>query len=435
MKMLKNKKGFLLPMAAIFIVIMVIIGMGILYLGTLERLGAKKRLNREKAFYLAEAGAYRAYAHLRADRNWQPETEPLSLGDGTFLVEREDTEDRKINIVSTGTVKGIDEKVQLTLSSGAGNSWAQGLFGSIRIRMSNSALIAGYDSSTDPRGNVQLSNAEAGSKLLIELSNNCTIYGNASVTEAGSINLYNNSKITGQQNTDTVFDPPLDNLPDVVIPSDLAALPYPVKGDPRIKLISGQDSDWTLSGGTLNVSNNVELEISGGDYRFSNIYSSNNTIIRFTGNTRIYVENQINISNNSKWDIQGSMTIYLGTNSNFLVSNNAKIGKTQGSDIFPVLPQNLRIYSASTRSDAVSFSNNSKVAGLLYVPRGRIDMNNNGGFLGGIIANIIDLSNNAKVLYDINLNNIEIPDDPGGSGTGRVRIIRWTKPEWVNRLQ
>jgi len=435
MKMLKNRKGFLLPMAAIFIVIMVIIGMGILYLGTLERLGAKKRLNREKAFYLAEAGAYRAYAHLRADRNWQPETEPLSLGDGTFLVEREDTEDGKINIVSTGTVKGIDEKVQLTLSSGAGNSWAQGLFGSIRIRMSNNAKIAGYDSSTDPRGNVQLSNAEAGSKLLIELSNNCTIYGNASVTEAGSINLYNNSRITGQQNTDTVFDPPLDNLPDVVIPSDLAALPYPVKGDPRIRIISGNNNFWTLSGGTLNVSNNVELEISGGDYRFSNIYSSNNTIIRFTGNTRIYVENQINISNNSKWDIQGSMTIYLGTNSNFLVSNNAKVGKTQGSDIFPVLPQNLRIYSASTRSDAVSFSNNSKIAGLLYVPRGRIDMNNNGGFLGGIIANIIDLSNNAKVLYDINLNNIEIPDDPGGSGTGRVRIIRWTKPEWVNRLQ
>jgi len=83
MKTQINNKGYLLPMVLIFIVITLILGMGILYVGGLEQIGAKKRLNREKAFYIAEAGAYRARAYLtQYDVNWIPEDNPVAFGGG-----------------------------------------------------------------------------------------------------------------------------------------------------------------------------------------------------------------------------------------------------------------------------------------------------------------------------------------------------------------
>ncbi|MCM8776697.1 MAG: hypothetical protein NC905_00285 [Candidatus Omnitrophica bacterium] len=408
------KKGFLLPMGVIFIFIMLIVGMGILYLGTLEQLDVKRRLNREKAFYLAEAGAYRAYAHIKQNRNWQPEEDALPLGDGTFFVTRED-ESGRINIISTGNVKGIEEKVQLTLRRGSGNSWAQGLFGSTRVTLANHSRIYGYDSSTDPYGNNPTNTAEVGSLSLISLANNSSIYGNASVTSDGRITLINNSNITGNQNTDTVFDEPLNDLPPVEIPSDL------LNASP---------------GGKLLVSGNNTYSLPGGNYRYEEIKTSNISVLRFTGDiTRIYVENKVEIENNSKWDIQGTLILYLGTNSTLDVKNNSKIGIMQpDGSVLPNLPVNFRIYSASTRNDAVIMQNNSNMAGLLYVPEGWVQLWNNRKFLGGIVTKALDLYNNVKVIYDTNLMNLDIEDDPGG-GAGTLRIIRWTKPNWINRLQ
>lgn len=433
---IKDKKGYLLPMVLIFIVVSILMGMAVLYIGELESIGAAKRLYREKAFYLAEAGAYRAYAHLKEDDGWDPGEEPVPLGEGTFLVAIEDESGDTV-ITSTGAFKSVSETVQLTISSGSGgNIWAQGLFGSERIKMSNNARIAGYDSTSDPGAGIELENAEAGSIYLIQMSNNSTIKGNASVTEEGEITLHNNSIVTGSQNPSGSFDEPLNDLPDVVIPSDLLASPYPVKDDFSY---TGSQWGWGITNGALGVwNNNVALEIHGGNYRFKSI-SFSNGLIRFTGNSRIYVENAVNISNNSKVSIEGSVVFYLGENSTMSVSNNAKIGNVQSVAppvILPISPSDLRIYSASSSYNAINFSNNSKIAGLIYAPSGRVDLNNNVRFLGGIVTDILDISNNAKAIYDISLAGTEIPDDPGGGGgTGGLEIIRWTKPGWSNRLQ
>jgi len=389
------------------------VGMSILYLGTLERLAVKKRLNREKAFYLAEAGVYRAYAHLKEDRNWEPEEEPLPLGDGTFTVTREDDNNR-IYITSAGQVNGVEEKVQLTLGRSGGNSWSQGLFGSIRVTLENNVKIYGYDSSTDPYGNNPDNNAQVGSILLISLKNNSSIYGDASVTSDGSITLTNNSRITGDKNTDTAFEEPLNNLPPVEIPSDLLT---------------------ASPGGKLTVSGNNTYSLPGGNYRYGEITTSNNSTLKFTGEiTRIYVEKKVTVADNSKWDIQGTLILYLGENSNFYVQNNSKIGIMQGSNVVPNLPVDFRIYSASNKNDAVILENNSDMAGIFYVPEGRILIENNRKFLGGIVTNILDLANNVNILYDTNLIDMDIDDDPGG-GSKTLKIIRWTKPNWVNRLQ
>ena len=60
-----NKRGYLLPMVIIYMIIAMIVGLGILTLGSLDRIEANKRLNLEQAFYLAEAGINLAYYRLK----------------------------------------------------------------------------------------------------------------------------------------------------------------------------------------------------------------------------------------------------------------------------------------------------------------------------------------------------------------------------------
>jgi len=188
-------------------------------------------------------------------------------------------------------------------------------------------------------------------------------------------------------------------------------------------------------GGKLTVSGNNTYSLPGGNYRYGEITTSNNSTLKFTGEiTRIYVEKKVTVADNSKWDIQGTLILYLGENSNFYVQNNSKIGIMQGSNVVPNLPVDFRIYSASNKNDAVILENNSDMAGIFYVPEGRILIENNRKFLGGIVTNILDLANNVNILYDTNLIDMDIDDDPGG-GSKTLKIIRWTKPNWVNRLQ
>ena len=77
-----NKRGYLLPMVIIYLIVAMIVGVGILTLGSLDRIEANKRLHREQAFYLAEAGINLARYDLK---NSIPlPTDPQTVNSGTW---------------------------------------------------------------------------------------------------------------------------------------------------------------------------------------------------------------------------------------------------------------------------------------------------------------------------------------------------------------
>jgi Tfp pilus assembly protein PilX len=424
MKIYTNKKGILLPVVMIFLVISLLLGMGILTLGNLESIAAVKRMNRQQAFYIAEAGAYRAYAHLKDNPGWEPEEEPVNVENETFsgifyvLLEEDEEDEELLNIISTGTVNKTSETVTIVVYSSGGNTWSQGLFGAEKVTLKNNVKIYSYDSTTDPYGDAPGQDAKVGSVELITLENNATLYGDAyTADENGIPPPKNNSDITGTENEGYEFDEPLNDnsLPPVVIPPELLT---------------------ASPGGKLEVTGGTRI-FQGGDYRYEEVKTSGNSVTRFTGSlTRIYIEKKLEVENNSKWDIQGTLIIYLGEESELFVKNNAKIGVMEDGNILPNLPVDFRIYSASTKDNAVTMENNSDMAALLYVPDGGILIKNNRSFLGGIVTENLSFDNNDKILYDVSHENTQIDDDPGGgNGTGNLGIIRWTKPGWSNRLQ
>ncbi|HPP11384.1 MAG TPA: hypothetical protein PKW42_01505 [bacterium] len=433
----KNRsQGYLLPMVIIFVFISGIIGWSILYLGRSERLASKRRLFREQAFYLAEAGAQRALAYLKANPSWEPEDTPQSLAGGTFSVTRQSqgTNNETIIVTSTGTFKGVEETVELYINSAGGgprhsSSWGQGLFGSQSVTLANNSVIDSYDSRLGAYGGSNVGqDGDVGTKGSILMANNSTIRGDAFVTGGpGSITMGNGAVITGDKNYNYTFDDPLNDLSafPVIIPSSLSSLPYPSYGDPRITVNSGS---YTLSNGTLTLNNNALITISGGDFRFYRIVMNNNSQLTINNDSRFYIENNFTMNNNTQLIMNSSaeMVLYLGSNASTVFANNSIMNNQSNT------PGNFRIYTNS--SSGLTLANNAQALNcVVYAPNAIVTLANNSQFYGGIVARNITLANNSLVHYDVSLRDTDFPDDPwddGGGTSPSLSVIRWRKPNW-----
>ena len=434
---MKNKKGYLLPMAVVFVLISTIMGMGILYLGGNEQISAMKRYHREKAFYIAEAGLNRAFSFKKTNESWHPEPNPINFDGGTFRV-TETVQGDTIIFASTGVYHNQTASVSIVTyrqpgsgGGSSGGSFGKGLFGNQSITVYNNGWIDGYDSRL---GSYGPSNSgpygDTGSKGAITLYNNSHIYGTAMVEDGPSYLTLGHGATVTDSDLYHDFGNPFDNLPPVVVPSDLATLPYPVQGDPRITGI------YTISNGRLTVNNNRVITVSGGDFRFNRITLNDNAIMYITGNSRFYIESAITLSNNTRVIIQNNSTViwYFGNQGRSftpVLANNSVINNTSST------PGNLRIYIAANTN--LTLANNAQAFnGVIYAPESNITLANNSQFYGGIVSKTITVVNNASVHYDIALREISFPEDPGGgqgSEPGQRIIVRWTKPGWQNRFQ
>lgn len=431
---MRSKRGYLLPMAIIFVLISTILGMGILYLGGNEQIAAIKRYNREKAFYIAEAGINRAFSYKKINESWHPEQNPVSFGDGTFYVV-ETIQGETIIFTSTGNYKGQSIRVSAVTyrSSGGGSSgnlFGNGIFGSQSVTLYNNAWIDGYDSRLGPYGQSNRGNhGTTGSRGTITLYNNANIYGTAMVEDGPAYLIIGNNATVTDSDLYHTFENPFDNLQLVDVPSDLENLPYPVKGDPRIT------GTYTITNGILTVNNNKTITITGGDFRFKSIRMNNNSMMYITGNARFYIESALTLSNNTQLIIQNNSTViwYLGNQGipfTPTLANNSVINNTSTT------PGNLRIYVASNTN--LTLANNAQAFnGVIYAPGSSITLANNSQFYGSIVSQNLTLINNASIHYDVALQNMIFPEISGGGGTqpGPRVIVHWTKPDWRGRLQ
>jgi hypothetical protein len=160
----KRRAGFLLPLVAVYILVAFILSFGILMVGSGDQSAAFRRLRREQAFYLAEAGLQRALAEISRDGldnvSW-----PMAgaLAPGGFTVPEPAEEDGIFTLFATGTAGNITETVSLSFSPGADADaggpgiFAQGCFGRSRVVLTGSSRIEAYDSSgqeSDPAASV-----------------------------------------------------------------------------------------------------------------------------------------------------------------------------------------------------------------------------------------------------------------------------------------
>lgn len=143
--------------------------------------------------------------------------------------------------------------------------------------------------------------------------------------------------------------------------------------------------------GNLTLTNNASLTMTGTLYVHGDLYLSNNGVIRldssYGGNGGvIIVDGSITVSNNGQFNASGANSFFL------VISTSSDMGV-----------------------GAITLSNNVNGA-LFYAPNGKIVLANNTQ-VTGLTGKLVELENNAILVYDTGMADARFTSGPGGSWT------------------
>lgn len=446
------RPGFILPVATIWVVISLVLGIGILSLGAGEQGAAIRRTHREQAFYIAEAGLNLARAELEADpslwenQGWPPAglaEFPPGSGHG-YRRARAESPDR---IVSEGVIRdsrgaetarvSISLEVVMDGDDGGngdnGSVFSRGIFGRGRVFLGGSSEISSYNSETGefyPDVNVTV-----GSNQEIEIQSSGTVFGDVSVGFGGEIIepfWRGGDAIKG----DRLFDADERVLPPVEIPGDLAGMPYTVFGMP------GLGGNYQLVNGHYSVSMWPRVaSISAGNYRFKSFsMAAGGPVLTFSGRVRLYIEEIADFLNNARVILEegAQVTLYLGENVNtFRITGSSAINVRDNTPHNPPpgKPGDFAIFSAASGNIEYRVTGNARVYAALYAPEvERFYLDGSSEWHGGVvISEVLYMQGNPRLYEDVALRGTPPPGAPGGNGGAgddTFLFINWAKPGW-----
>lgn len=216
-------------------------------------------------------------------------------------------------------------------------------------RMYNSTRFDGYNSAVGSYGgsNIRTDQTIYGANNLL-LDGSAYVNGKAKYGPTGTLSKDSSATVTGgiTRNTEQITKPPV-SLGNVATVNDNASINAYLSGGSKTELILGQNVNRTLPGGT---------------YYLTKLDLDDNSTLRFTSSTTIYL--------NGSGKIQGRM------------------GHTSWR------PSYLKLNVANGNN--VSIDNYGEFYGILYNPQGDVHHHGNGESFGGVISDLLCFRNNAK---------------------------------------
>lgn len=187
-------------------------------------------------------------------------------------------------------------------------------------------------------------------------------------------------------------------------------------------ITDAQISEWendASAGGTYNGNYSVSGSVSLGPKKITgDLNFSANAILTVTGT--LYVQGNVNTANNSVINLTsgyGSSSGLIVTDGTASLSNNVTFSGSGTTGSYIMLLTN------DTSSSAINVSNNAGTV-ILVAPYGTISFSNNAGAKEAM-AKTISLSNNASIVYESGLANVNFTSGPSGS----YAITSWKEIE------
>jgi hypothetical protein len=278
------------------------------------------------------------------------------------------------SIPSRSSAKKVVRNIQTALSKPS--IFSYGIFAKGQVTIANNALVDSYNSLNGlygganilHHGNVGSNGTTAG---IVNVNNNGTVYGNVSTGAGGTVTQGAGSVVSGTITNDNSIE-----LPSVVVPTTLTGL---------------------ASGGTYSASNNQTKTLNAGDYRYTNVSLSNNSILNINGTVRLYLTgaNALTTGNNVIINVNSGANLTVYSNGVVTFNNNVTINNV-AKDASKFL-----IYSTySSSTYGVTLNNNSASYVGVYAPNTKIDISNNAGLFGAVVGKEVNLNNNGQVHYD-----------------------------------
>ena len=336
---------------------------------------AYNKINTEKSFYIAEAGAKSALAELNIDPDWEEGYSDYTFSGGAFTVSIEDSTSDvsladSVIVTSTGSYYGANSTVELTLVPDFISPFARGLFGDNMVDIRNSLETDSYNSdSGDYISTRDTLWGDVGSNGTVDVYNGAIINGSVVTSLEGGLDINAGATITG----DTT-----DNIP----PQELPAVPQSEYDSVAVinDNLTGISGTFSYNSSTDAFSSTGNVELSEGTYYFSSFTLLNSASLTIPAGDKvvIYVTGDIELKNSSEVNPGGT-------------------------------PADLTFYS---QGDLV-LKNSGEISATFYSPDGKADLRNSGEFYGAIVAEDIICHNSSKFHYDRSLSNIrrQLSDD------------------------
>ncbi|MCD6249435.1 MAG: pilus assembly PilX N-terminal domain-containing protein [candidate division Zixibacteria bacterium] len=366
---LRNEKGSAILITLVIIGLVSLLGVMAINTSVSETELSFNQIHSDKAFYVAQSGARRAFAELCEDTSWTTGYSDVSYSNGLYSVQVIDstTDSSLIDTVilrSTGEYNGAHSTVELWVVPGVFHPFEHAMFGKSLVDIRNSFVTDSYNSDSGTYAATSLVEAgDVGSNGNIIVKNGAFIGGDVVSSLLGGTSVNPGATVTG-----TISDTaPEQDIPDV----PQSEFDWAETVNDASTGLSGSYS-YNPASGTLLSTGTVTL--TSGVYYFSDITLKNSASLELApgADVTIYITGDIELKNSSEMNTTGDSG-------------------------------DLIIYS---QGDFI-LKNSGDVAAVFYSSNGTADLRNSGEFYGSIVADEIICHNSANFHYDRNLGNIE----------------------------
>jgi len=383
MNKLNNSKGSAILVALALILLVSGISIVTLDSSTTDMDLSYYELHEQQAFYLADAGAKRAFATTNQDSSWRSGWKDVSFGEGHYSVALRDSTadpalDDTVIVLSTALVDGTRSTVELTLIPDIFNPFAYAMFAENFLDIKTFFVTDSYNSDSGNYASTQVfDGGDLGSNGTISVNNLAQIGGDVSTSLLGGADVDLGATIAG-----TISDTaPEQDLPP--IPDEEFTWAESVNAAE-----TGMTGDYSYDVSTNAFRADGEVELTSGVYYFSDVILDNSASLKLASGANV--------------------TIYVAGNTE--VKNSAAINA--GGD-----PADCTIYSKGD----IFLKNSGDIAATFYAPEGTVDLGNSGEFYGSIVAYDVICRNSANFHYDRKLAEIE------RKGFNNYNLVAWAE--------
>jgi len=401
-------------------------GIGLLSFSNTANIAKLNAYFKEQAYYLAESGGRYAVELVKEDldngntlnttaiqnRAGRPY---LLTPSGQFNLEIDNDDPDAVLIHSTGTANpgtNVECRVQLTyeVSNSDSSLFKHALFADSSLSMSNHSSIDSYDSS---KGSYNETKDETGGAVgtnnsIADMSNNGVNIGD--VTYKTDVSDSTDNVFLNQNRTlETIAQLECDCTGAIELGN------FEIQHDGS-QTLPREDESGNYEANFVNVLHRAVLKINGGIVFSSDTYfnfehcsveingdtdlcaGTNFTIsvgqakLKINGNVVFIINGDLTISNDSEVTLSSDSTLTIYVAGNITIGNQASIN--EGGT-----PGNVMIYATGS-SSTVTLQNGTQIYAAVYAPLSSVIMGNQTELYGGLVGNIVTMSNGAKIHYD-----------------------------------
>lgn len=391
-----NKKGSILILAMLVIVVLIVFGAVLVSRGTSERVLVQQHDEYAQALWLADAGVHRTIAALKNDDwtgGWTNDPPvggvsnfgPQILGNGTYEIAATNLTIDNPTLTSTGTVGNLNRIIDVTLQREFSQPFQGAAYAVGDLNVSGNVVINSF-----PLGN----NGDIGGNGDITVSGNAEVQGDAS-SAGGTITEIGAADITGTIDTTT----PEQFFPPIVIPIGFGvAMPPGTTANDLCPPVPGPPCNLDGTAAPVFI-------------RFGDFTVENTETLTIDGDVVLWTSTD---SGTGQLDILGLVTLNLGATLRIYTNGIANI---QAGALVNTTGQavNLQLYSTmdgigTPGAGQFDVIGNGAFIGIIYAPNARVNITGGGTVQGAVIGGDVTISNN--ISFDESLANFEPPLPP-----------------------